>query len=47
MRSEAQLKRARAAVKAARAAAQELTEKLETEPGKVAIGTMHLAKGLE
>jgi superfamily I DNA/RNA helicase len=41
------LKRARAAVKAAGVRAVELSDKVETEDGAVAISTMHFAKGLE
>lgn len=47
VRSEAQLRRARAAVKAAGVEAVELTDKVETAAGKVSISTMHIAKGLE
>jgi hypothetical protein len=47
VRSEAQLKRARAAVTAAGAASIELSDKIEVAHGQVAISTMHLAKGLE
>lgn len=47
VRSEAELKRARAAVKAAGVRAVELSDKIETEDGAVAISTMHFAKGLE
>ena len=47
VRANGQLRRARAAVKAAGAAAVELSEKVETTQGRVSIGTMHLAKGLE
>ena len=47
VRSDAELKRARAAVKSAGAAAAQLDDKAETVAGRVAIGTMHLAKGLE
>jgi len=47
VRSDAELKRARAAVKAAGARAVELNEKVEVEDGAVAISTMHFAKGLE
>jgi UvrD-like helicase C-terminal domain/AAA domain len=47
VRSEAQLKRARAAVTAAGVSAVELTDKIEAIDGHVAISTMHLAKGLE
>ncbi len=45
VRSEAELKRARAAVKAAGARSVELNDKVEVEVG--AISTMHFAKGLE
>ncbi|KQZ12525.1 DNA helicase [Mesorhizobium sp. Root552] len=47
VRSDAELKRARAAVKAAGVRAVELSEKVEVEDGAVAISTMHFAKGLE
>jgi superfamily I DNA/RNA helicase len=47
VRAEAQLKRARAAVKAAGATAVELSDTVVPTPGHVAISTMHLAKGLE
>jgi superfamily I DNA/RNA helicase len=47
VRSEAQLKRARQALKAAATRFVELTEKIEVEAGAVSISTMHLAKGLE
>jgi superfamily I DNA/RNA helicase len=47
VRSPKQLERARAALKLAQATAIELTEEFELQPGKVAICTMHLAKGLE
>lgn len=47
VRSDAELKRARAAVKAAGAHAVELNDKVEVENGAVAISTMHFAKGLE
>ena len=47
VRSDAELKRARNAVKAAGARAVELNEKVEVEDGAVAISTMHFAKGLE
>jgi adenine-specific DNA-methyltransferase len=47
VRSDAELKRARAAVKAAGARAVELNDKIEVENGAVAISTMHFAKGLE
>lgn len=41
------LRRARAAVKAAGAEPAELSDKAEVSTGQVAIGTIHLAKGLE
>lgn len=47
VRSNAELTRARAAVKAAGHIQLELSERLEEPQGRVAIGTMHLAKGLE
>lgn len=47
VRSGEQLRRARAAVKAGGTAGAELSDKVEAEAGKVAISTMHLAKGLE
>jgi superfamily I DNA/RNA helicase/mRNA-degrading endonuclease RelE of RelBE toxin-antitoxin system len=47
VRSDAELKRARVAVKAAGARAVELNDKVEVENGAVAISTMHFAKGLE
>ncbi len=47
VRSNDQLARARAAVKAAGHTQLELSERLEQPEGRVAIGTMHLAKGLE
>jgi superfamily I DNA/RNA helicase len=47
VRSEAQLRRARDALKNAGARFVELTEKVEAEQGAVAISTMHFAKGLE
>jgi mRNA-degrading endonuclease RelE of RelBE toxin-antitoxin system len=47
VRSDAELKRARAAVKTAGARAVELNDKVEVENGAVAISTMHFAKGLE
>jgi mRNA-degrading endonuclease RelE of RelBE toxin-antitoxin system len=47
VRSEAQLDRARAAVKEAGLAFQVLDEHVETVSGHVSISTMHLAKGLE
>lgn len=47
VRSKQELGRARAAVKAAGHAQLELSERLEEPQGRIAIGTMHLAKGLE
>jgi superfamily I DNA/RNA helicase len=47
VRSNSELIRARAAVKAAGHTQLELSERLEDPQGRVAIGTMHLAKGLE
>jgi superfamily I DNA/RNA helicase len=47
VRSPAQLERAKAAVESAGMAGQVLDQRLRIEPGKIAISTMHLAKGLE
>ncbi|WP_287177396.1 3'-5' exonuclease [Mesorhizobium sp.] len=47
VRSDAELKRARAALKVAGVRSVELTDKVEVEDGSVAISTMHFAKGLE
>jgi mRNA-degrading endonuclease RelE of RelBE toxin-antitoxin system len=47
VRSNDQLAKARAAVKLAGHAQLELSERLEQPQGRIAIGTMHLAKGLE
>jgi len=47
VRSEAELVRARAAVKETGMAFQTLDENVESTSGRVSIGTMHLAKGLE
>ncbi len=47
VRSDAELRRAREAVKISGADTAELSDKAEAEPGRVAISTMHLAKGLE
>jgi superfamily I DNA/RNA helicase len=47
VRAKDQLRRARAAVKTVGAAAIELSEKVGVTAGRVSIGTMHLAKGLE
>ena len=47
VRSDAEMKRARAAAKLSGAVAVELSDKVEAEPNKLAVSTMHLAKGLE
>ena len=47
VRSEAELERARAAIEAAGLTAAGLESGAEVAPGHAAIGTMHLAKGLE
>ena len=47
VRSDTELKRARAAAKAAGVRSVELSEKVEVEDGAVSISTMHFAKGLE
>lgn len=47
VRSDAQLDRARAAVKQAGFALKVLDEQVETSSGQVSVSTMHLAKGLE
>jgi hypothetical protein len=47
VRSPRELRRARNAVNGAGVQAIELTDRIEVTPGKVSIGTMHLAKGLE
>lgn len=47
VRSIAELKRARAAAKAAGVRSVELSEKVELEDGAIALSTMHFAKGLE
>jgi superfamily I DNA/RNA helicase len=47
VRTSEQLKRARAAIKTADASGAGRSGKAEAEAGKVAISTMHLAKGLE
>jgi superfamily I DNA/RNA helicase len=47
VRSREELDRARAAVKAAGQANFELSERIEAARDRIAIGTMHLAKGLE
>jgi superfamily I DNA/RNA helicase len=47
VRSPRELRRARAAVKQAGAASVELSDKIEIAEGRLSIGTMHLAKGLE
>ena len=47
VRSSRELPRARSAVKHAGIQAIELSDKIEVTPGRLSIGTMHLAKGLE
>jgi superfamily I DNA/RNA helicase len=47
VRSKNELARARAPVRAAGHVQLELSERLEQPEGRIAIGTMHLAKGLE
>lgn len=47
VRSREQLPRARAAAAAASLQVTELSGRIEGEPGHIAIGTMHFAKGLE
>jgi hypothetical protein len=47
VRSPRELRRARAAVKQAGAASAELSDKIEITEGRLSVGTMHLAKGLE
>ncbi|GAA0591247.1 3'-5' exonuclease [Caenispirillum bisanense] len=47
VRSDAQMRRARAAMKAAGIPAVELDEKVETAVGHASLSTMHIAKGLE
>lgn len=47
VRSDAELRRARAAAKASGAQAVELSDKVEVELDRLAISTMHFAKGLE
>lgn len=47
VRSEKELHRARAAVTKAEQTALQLSERVEDRTGRIAIGTMHLAKGLE
>ncbi len=47
VRTDAQLKRARAAVAEAEVAVSELSQSVESQADRIAIGTMHLAKGLE
>ncbi|MDX2180995.1 MAG: 3'-5' exonuclease [Bryobacteraceae bacterium] len=47
VRSDVEIPRARAAVERAGLPFQVLDERVDTVPGKVAIATMHLAKGLE
>jgi hypothetical protein len=47
VRSTGELRRARNAVKQGGIPTVELSDKIEITPGKLSIGTMHLAKGLE
>jgi superfamily I DNA/RNA helicase len=47
VRAPAQLRRARMAAKLAGVPDVELSGKVETMPGRISLGTMHLAKGLE
>jgi hypothetical protein len=47
VRSPRELRRARNTAKQAGVQATELSDKIEITPGKISIGTMHLAKGLE
>jgi UvrD-like helicase C-terminal domain/AAA domain len=47
VRSNRELRRARAVVKRAGMQAVELSDRVEVTPGKLSLGTMHLAKGLE
>jgi superfamily I DNA/RNA helicase len=47
VRSKGELQRARAAVKHAEQKPLELSDRVEDRSGRVSIGTMHLAKGLE
>lgn len=47
VRSPRELRRARAAVKQAGAISVELSDKIEITEGRLSVGTMHLAKGLE
>jgi len=47
VRSTRQLRQARSAVKQSTVQAVELSDRIEITPGKLSIGTMHLAKGLE
>ena len=47
VRSTGEFRRARNTVKRAGVPAAELSDKVEVKPGKLSIGTMHLAKGLE
>ena len=46
VRSQSQMKRARAVLKASGAQGVELSDKVETTAGRASISTMHLAKGL-
>jgi superfamily I DNA/RNA helicase len=47
VRSPRELRRARAAVRRAGIAAVKLSDKIEVTAGRLSVGTMHLAKGLE
>jgi mRNA-degrading endonuclease RelE of RelBE toxin-antitoxin system len=47
VRSPAQIERARVAVQATGARSADLNDKVEITAGRIALGTMHLAKGLE
>jgi hypothetical protein len=47
VRSTRELRRARNAVKQSKVPAVELSDRIEISPGKISIGTMHLAKGME
>lgn len=47
VRTKAQIRRARAAIRVSGTPGIELSGKVETEPGKIAVSTMHIAKGLE
>jgi superfamily I DNA/RNA helicase len=47
VRSNRELRRARNAIKRAGVQPVDLSDKIEITPGRLSIGTMHLAKGLE